>query len=222
MTVPTYDRASAVMGVALRVSRLNADGTIKTGADASYVMDRFVTVSYTPVLDGGTTINLQAANGNMLVNYQTKNTLQRVDISLSLAEPDPEFLEMVAAGTIFVDDTIPASPKAVGWGPEAVGIVSNPNGCALEVWSLAIQGGRRASVNPFLEYVFPRVYLDPTGDRAFENAVQAQPFSGYGESNPNFLDGPDSSWDWSSDRPYQFARVATAPTGINGYQAVAP
>lgn len=219
---PTQDYASSVQGVALRATRLNADGTLQTGADASYVMERMVTAGYTPAYDGGTTINLQGANGNMLVSYQTKNTLLRTDMTVAIADPDPEFSEIMSGGTIFTDDTVPLAPVAVGWAPAAEGVVSNPNGTALEIWSNAITQGRRAAIRPFNHYVFPRVYLDPTGDHTFENGVMGNEFTGYGESNTGFADGPAGDWAWTSDRPYQHARVDTAPTGVNGYVAVAP
>lgn len=217
---PTQDYASSVQGVALRATRLNADGTLQNGADASYVMERFVSVGYTPAYDGGTSINLQGANGAMLVSYQTKNVLLRADMTIGIADPDPEFSEIMSGGTIFTDDTTPNAPVSVGWTPAPSGTVSNPNGTALEVWSNAIAGGRRATVRPYHHYVFPRVYVDPTGDRSFENGVMGNEFSGYSEGNPGFADGPTGDWEGTSDNPYQHMRVATAPTGINGYVAV--
>lgn len=217
---PTQDYASSVQGIALRATRLNVNGTLQTGPDAAYVMNRFVTVSYTPAYGGGTSIELQGANGAMLVSYQTKNVLMRTDMSLAVADPDAEWSEIVAGGTIFTDDTVPLAPKSIGWAPAPTGQVSNPNGTALEVWSNAIAGGRRSTVNPYHWYVFPRVYLDPDGDHAFDNGVMGQQFSGYGESNPGFGDGPDGNWDWTSDGPYQHVRFDSAPVGINGYQAV--
>jgi hypothetical protein len=219
---PTQDYASSVQGVALRATRLNADGTLKSGPDASYVMERFVSVGYTPAYDGGTAINLQGANGAMLVSYQTKNVLLRADMTVSIADPDPEFSEIMCGGTIFTDDTDPVNPISVGWAPAPSGTVSNPNGAALEVWSNAISGGRRATVRPYYHYVFPRVLVDPTGDREFANSVQGNEFSGYSESNPGFADGPTGDWEFTSDLPYQYARVSAAPTGVNGYVAVAP
>jgi len=224
MVLATQDRASSVQGVCLRVSRLNAAGTIPTGVDSTYVMDRFVDAHYTPTLGGGTSIELQGANGNMIVNYTTKDVLQRAEITVNIADPDPQFKEILVGGTVFIDNTVPASPVAVGWAPALPGTVSNPNGSALEVWSNAISGGRRAATLSFLRYVFPRTFLDPTGDHAFENGVMGQGFSGFGQENPGFGAGPDSTagnaWLWTSDRPYQHARVASAPTGINNYVAV--
>lgn len=220
---PTQDYASSVQGIALRATRLNADGTTQVGPEASYVLTRFVSASYTPAMGGGTEISLQGANGDMLVNYQTRNRLLRTDLAVNVADPDPEWSEIVSGGTIFTDDTDAANPVTIGWAPPAEGTDGNPNGAALEIWSNAISGGRRATVRPFNHYLFPRVYLDATGDHAFENGVMGQAFSGYGESNPGFGNGPvatgdPTEWTWSSDRPYQHVRVDTVPTG-NGYVA---
>src|SRR4051812_47340576 len=123
MPVPTQDRASSVQGVALRVTKCNADGTLTSGAQTSYAMNRFVTATYTPAYEGGTSIQLQGADGSMLVNYQTKNVLLRTDLTLAVADPDPQFNEIVAGGTVFIDNTVPLSPVAVGWAPAAQGVV---------------------------------------------------------------------------------------------------
>jgi hypothetical protein len=37
---------------------------------------------------------------------------------------------------------------------------------------------------------------------------------------PYFRDGPHGDWPYISDRAYQYARVASFPSGINGFQAV--
>lgn len=210
-------RASSVQGVALRVTRLNADGTPATGQDAAYILNRFVTVTFTPEYTGGQTIDQQAANGTFTTNYQTPDVFQRVTLSMQISDPDPEFSEIAAGGTIFTDPEAPED--AIGWAPEDTGEIAVPNGVGLEVWSNAIEGGRRSATLPFFYWLFPRVYLHASNDKAFENAVLNWSFSGYGEGNPSFGAGV-GDWAWTSDQPYQHVRAKVAPTGINGYQVV--
>jgi len=107
-----------------------------------------------------------------------------------------------------------------GYAAPSTGIDPNPNGCSLEVWSNAVQNSRRAAVNPFFHWVFPKVQVRPTGDRTIENGLLANVFSGTGEGNGAFGTGPAKSWPYISDRAYQYARVPVAPTGVRGYVAV--
>lgn len=209
-------KTSSVQGIALRATRLRSDGTAVTGTDAAYTMNRFVNVTYTPVYDGANTIQQQLANGNFAVTYQTSDVFQRIEASLQIAGPDPEFNEIVAGGTLLEDD----DDTVVGWAPAAEGDIDNPNGICLEVWSLAISGGRRASRKPFYHWIFPRLYLHPSDDSTFENDVLAWNLTGWGNSNPDFAGTGVPGWVWDTNRPYQYARVDDAPIGVNGYEVV--
>lgn len=42
------DYASSINGVVVRATRLNANGTIMTGENNSYVMKSFISLSFTP------------------------------------------------------------------------------------------------------------------------------------------------------------------------------
>lgn len=221
MTAPTPPKAplaktSSVQGVALRATRLNPDGTAKVGADASYTMNRFVTVTFTPVYDGSNTIQQQLANGNFAVTYQTSDIFQRIEASIQIAGPDPEFNELTMGGTLLED----SDGVVVGWSPTATGEIDQPNGVALEVWSLAIDGGRQAVVRPYYHWMFPRLYLHPSDDSTLENDVLGWNATGWGNDNPAFAGTGVEGWEWPTDRPYQYARVPSAPINVNGYELV--
>jgi hypothetical protein len=179
-------------------------------------MNRFVNVTFTPVYDGASTIQQQLANGTFSVTYQTSDVFHRIEASLQIAGPDPEFNEIVAGGTLLTEE----DETVVGWSPAAEGAIDQPNGVCLEVWSLAIAGGRRATVKPYYHWIFPRLFLHPSDDRTFENDVLAWHFTGWGNSNPNFAGTGIPGWTWATDRPYQYARTDTAPAGINAYEVV--
>ena len=97
-----------------------------------------------------------------------------------------------------------------------------PNGFALEVWSNAIQGGKRAAENPYWRWLFPYAVLRQSGDRVIENGILANSFEGWAVGNAPFGEGPSgaghgSPWEFTAARAYQYARSADTPTPQNGY-----
>lgn len=92
--------ASSIQGVAARVTRLQADGSLATGANAAYVMKAFTRVSFTPEFEEGEDITEKSANGEVCVAFRTNDTLKRVTLELAICNPDPEFTEMIAGGTL--------------------------------------------------------------------------------------------------------------------------
>lgn len=276
--------AASVQGVATRVCRLGANGAPTTGATASYVMPAFIRVSFTPEYEEGEEIQEKSADGNLCVYYKALDTLKRVNLEVAICEPDPEFTEILAGGTLLAATTGTASTLSsaaaagattiqvganigigsftiatetiyvyqvtgtvapftaylqapltgahtsttavtpvstnIGWAAPLTGTTGNTNGCGLEVWSHAVRDSRRAPNLPYFRWVFPYVQLRPTGERAIENGLMANVFSGFGLGNSSFTDGPANDWSFVSDRAYQYAREATAPS-TRGYVTVA-
>lgn len=209
------DYAASVQGAVIRVCRLAANGAPATGASASYVMQSFVRVSFTPEYEEGEEITQKAADGSICVQYKSPDTLKRVSLELAICNPDAELTEMLSGGTILT-----SAGQSAGYAAPVAGTDPNPNGCSLEVWSYAIQNGRRAPVNPYFRWLFPSVQVRPSGDRVIENDVMANTFEGFGDGNSMFATGPGGDWNFVSNRPYQYARAAAAPVGLTGYQAV--
>lgn len=212
------DYAASVQGVAIRVCRLDAAGAPVTGAAAAgpaYVTNGFTRVAFTPEYEEGEEITEKNAAGAVCVTYKAPDTLKRVTLELAICLPDPELSEMIAGGTLLTN-----GGNSVGYAAAQTGTDANPNGIGLEVWSYAIANGKRASTNPYFRWVFPYAQLRLTGDRTIENGLLATVFSGFGVGNANFGDGPGNNWAYTSDRAYQYARDAAAPTGVNGYVAV--
>lgn len=290
------DYASSIQGVACRVTRLQADGKLATGPSAAYVMQSFTRVSFTPEFEEGEDITEKRADGTVCVSFRTNDTLKRVTLELAICEPDPEFTEIIAGGTLLsgasgtsatvtnkalasnvatlttaaahgfvVGDTVVVSGVdstfngthvvtvvgsattfsyaltaanvtstaatgtasrglTVGYAAPVAGTDSNPYGTGLEVWSKAVSGGRQSGTNPYWQWIFPYVQMRPTGERVIENGLLANTFSGWGQGNVNFGTGtpkhPNGVWPFTTDRPYAYARVATAPVNTVGYQTV--
>ncbi len=96
--------------------------------------------------------------------------------------------------------------------------VPNEYGLGLEVWSRRIIESRPAG---FWRWVFPFTQLRLEGERSIGNSILANSFSGEGIANTAFGTGPANDWLYGGSSAMQFARDATAPTGVNDYAAVA-
>lgn len=212
----SQDYASSIAGTAIRVTRLQASGAIATGATASYVLQSFISVSFTPEYEDGDEFTQKDANGNVCVTYKSPDTLKRVSLQVAICNPDPEFTEITSGGLILA-----TGEESVGYASAEIGVNATPNGVGLEVWSKAIKNGKPTATNPYWHWLFPYVVLRPSGDRVLENGLLANTFEGWGVGNLEFGDGPDSSWLFASatNRPYAYARAATAPS-TTGYVSV--
>ena len=209
------DNAASVAGLAIRLTRLDATGAPVIGASASYVTKKFISLGYTPEYESGDEFTTKAADGSVCVSWRTADTLKRVTLTLALCDPDPEFTEMIAGGTL-----LSAGGKSVGWKAPLVGVDATPNGVAIEVWSIANVGGRQAAVNPYWQIIFPYAQMHMAGERAIQNDLMATSFEGWAVGNTNFGDGPAAPlWAFASDSPVAMARATAIPAGT-GYQAV--
>jgi hypothetical protein len=219
------DYAASVQGVAIRVTRLNSDLTLEnfgtTEEVVSYTTSAFIRVSFTPEYEEGDEITQKAADGTVCVSFKAPDTLKRVNLELAICEPDPELTHMLSGGLLLTKDyTIGTATvnQAVGWSSPDIGEDPSLNGVAIEVWSQAIQSGKRAATRPYFHWIFPYVKVRPSGDRVIENGLLANTFEGFGLGNDQFGTGPDGLWEWplATERAYSYARSNDAPTGYKG------
>lgn len=217
----TQYHAASVQGAAIRLTRLNADGTLKTGPHDSYTCNGFLRVSFTPEYEEGDEVTEKAADGTVCVTFKAPDTLKRLTLELAICEPDPELTSMFG-GVLLTRRDNPgdaSTAKSVGWASNQVGEDSSGNGVALEAWSYAVENGKKASVLPYYHWIFPSVFLRASDDRVIENGLLANTFTGEGLGNLAFGEGPDGRWEWPdvAARPYAYARTDYAPTGICGW-----
>lgn len=208
-----YDKARSVNGVALRVSRLDADGFILPGSNTVYTQKAFMSFQFTPEMEEGEEITEKNADGSICYSSQERSTLKRVTLSLSVCSPDPELEELLLGGTIFK-----TGDEVLGYAAPEAGEVANPDGIAIEAWSRAMNAsGKPIAGAGFYHWVFPYGAFAPSGDRVMENGLMANEYEGWAVGNENFGSGPDGSWAFTSASPYQYARTNTAPVDQLGY-----
>jgi hypothetical protein len=218
----TQDYAASIQGVSIRVTRLDAAGTLLNGPGDSYTTSAFMRVSFTPEYEEGDEITEKAADGTVCVVYQSPDTLKRITMELAICEPDPELTQLLSGGLLLRKNlgTFAAPDrKSVGWAAPSVGDDPAGNGVAIETWSFAIKEGKKSATMPYFHWVFPYVKLRQSGDRVIENGLLANTFEGYGLGNTLFGSGLDERWEFpvATERPYSYARATWAPTGRNGF-----
>ena len=218
----TQDYAASVQGVAIRVTRLDASGTLLNGAGDSYTTSAFLRTSFTPEYEEGDEITEKSADGTVCVSYKAPDTLKRITMEIAICDPDPELTALMSGGLLLRKNFGSyASPdnKSIGWAAPAVGDDPAGNGVAVECWSFAVKDGKRASSLPYFHWVFPYVKLRQSGDRVIENGLLANTFEGYGLGNIEFEGGLDGRWEFpvAAERPYAYARTSYSPTGLKGF-----
>jgi hypothetical protein len=218
----TQEYAASIQGVSIRVTRLDAAGNLLTGPGDSYTTSAFMRVSFTPEYEEGDEITEKGANGVVCVSYKAPDTLKRITMELAICEPDPELSALLSGGLLLRKDLTnggAANVKSIGWAAPGVGDDPAGNGVAIEAWSHAVSGGKRAGVLPYFHWVFPYAKFRQSGDRVIENGLMANTFEGYGLGNVNFGSGIDGRWEFpvAAERPYAYARSSWAPTGLSGF-----
>jgi len=214
----TQDYAASIQGVSIRVTRLDAAGNLLNGAGDSYTTSAFMRASFTPEYEEGEEITEKGANGVICVSYKAPDTLKRITMELAICEPDPELSQLLSGG-LLLRKTVNGEVKSTGWAAPGVGDDPAGNGVAVEVWSHAVKGGKRASVLPYFHWVFPFAKFRQSGDRVIENGMLANTFEGYGLGNVNFGAGPDGRWEFpvAAERPYSYSRASWAPVSLQGF-----
>lgn len=237
------DNAASVRGVAIRVTRLNSDGSPAVGTDCdSYLTGGFINFKFTPEYSTGDEVEIKNAAGEVCVYYKLPDTLKDVTVGLELCDPDPILTALLVGGEILTttasgDACTPPGAEAgetlaVGYAAEKTGVEANPYGVAIEVWAQAVTNGKSAPGCPFWHYLIPYVKFRLDGDRVVENGNLATVFAGTGGGNAAFLSGPNmnlddvdpvppnGAFDWDfptfTDRPFLYARDDLAPVGLRG------
>lgn len=220
--MPTQDYAASIQGVSIRVTRLDAAGSLLNAPGDSYTTSAFMRVSFTPEYEEGDEITEKSADGTVCVTYKSPDTLKRTTMEVAICEPDPELTQMMSGGLLLRKNlgTLAApNRKSIGWSSPAVGDDPSGFGVAIECWSHAIKEGKKSSTQPYFHWVFPYCKLRQSGDRVIENGMLATTFEGYGLGNILFTDGPDGRWEYpvAAERPYSYARATYAPIGLKGF-----
>lgn len=190
-------------------------------------------VALTQSIPPGTTFQIAGDTNAPKVVYTTTAFAPAGAVALPVSASGPATVA-IAAGQIvpvFVDTGIitpsgnvppsdqTAGPGIAGYATSNMGSVGNPNGVSLEFFEKAISGGFQASVQPYWQWVMPRVANMHVMPRDLTNANTATILEGQGFQSGNWGSGPFGLWPFASTQVIQRARVGAAMLPVAGFAA---
>lgn len=189
MTQNANIKPTLIHGCAIRVTRLNADGSHVVGAKAGYFTKKVVDLAYTMDITAGPVRQITSGCNDLIVNYREPDIFNRFDFTLNVGQKDPELEEILTAATLIMDASTVPVPKGVNF--PVSGIMTPPQ-VALEIWSDLYENGVfEATPFRYAKSVFPQVRFR-INDGQFQNDAKTEQYIGYSEPNATWASGPYS------------------------------
>lgn len=194
--------AESIIGVnALRVSRLQADGTPDFGNDsgAFLLCGGISTFEHDFEIEAGASIFIRDAAGNPCVNRKRPDDVKYTTFTITVCRGDARLAEILLEdqATLLTDAT--NYPVGYGVRPGAnCGQATTRNGVLIELWSELQDCDVPAEPNPYVRTVLPRAFLTPKGFTR-EEGTSLPVFTGFCQPNTNIGNGPFDDFDLNED-----------------------
>lgn len=198
----------------LRIARLEPNGVPDPGAGNLYVTDQQISLTLGLEISEGDDFEQKTGCGDICFSYKDRDRVKGLNLQLSLCTADPELTELLIGGDLITD-----GGDTIGYALPEVGTTGNPYGVSLEAWTKNISGSSLDPDYPYVRWVMGKTFWTPS-DKTFENGPIVHNFTGKGEENVNFHDGPANDWPYTSDRLYQYAVDTALPTAQCGAQVL--
>lgn len=176
---------------AIRVARLNSACTFVEGANNAVATSAIVKVGSTPEYAQGEEFFMKNGCGQVCISSKVIDQIKRVNLSLELCTRDPALVELLSGASLITDST-----DIIGYSRRGIGAAA-PDPVSVEIWTKAVSANNTCSATGVDSYASARwwrvIWPKATftlGDVSFANEIATLTLSGFGESNPNFYDGP--------------------------------
>lgn len=193
---------------AVRVCKLDLDGSTFIGSTSAYATPAVVSLGFTPVFDAGAEVKEKDACGRTFIDVLADPTLTRYDVDMEFWSTDPNLLDI-----IIPDGDLLTRPTtgAVGFAYPAPGAVTGQ--FSLEFWAKLINDNNQDPDFPWAWWAIP--YLknvqmqkrDVNGTAVSKTTLKAEAYV-----NTNWFNGPADDWDVASDKPIQWIPTTALPT----------
>lgn len=202
-----------IQACAIRVAVLDSNGVPHPGANSLYVSDALTELTLTPNYTDGETIEQRNACGGLCISYRSPDTLNWLDVSLTICSQDPYLVQMLGGGTVLT------STGLHGYAFPDIGVITG-NGVSIELWAKRIDGADVHADYPYAWWALPKVRNLRHGVRTFNNGSQLPVFSGQAVENANWFNGPANDWPSASSQAAQWFPDNALPTVVCGPQTL--
>lgn len=214
--------ASTLKACAIRVMRLDTDGSPLVGANSLYVSDSLVLVGHTPQVPDRERIEQLNGCGDQCVLYiGSPKAVESADLRLNLCALDAELIEMLAGGSVITEG---GSYDTMGYLAPTDSTI-NEDGVSVEVWTYAWAGRQRKTKGgtpAFWRWFWPKTTWQ-SGEVTLENGVSVLPLTGVAEPNSGWGTGlaADPIPVSVGEAVYGYWLDDQIPTAECGYQEIA-
>lgn len=212
--------ASTLKVCAIRVMRLDTDGTPLVGSESLYVTDSQILLGHTPQVPDRERLEQLNGCGDQCVLYiGPPKAVESDDLTLNLCSLDAELAEMLAGGAVIVEDY-----DTMGYLAPTDSTI-NEDGVSVEAWTIAWAGRERklkGGSPAYWRWFWPKTTWSVNAT-TLENAPGILPLAGIAEPNSGWADGltADPIPVDVGEAVYGYWLDDAIPTAECGYQEIA-
>lgn len=170
---------------AVRLTKLNDNGSVLSGAGNSYVSDKAVSVGVNPNVEAGQNFTVRNGCGCKIASKKFPDSFNYFEFAFAAAALEPVMLAFLLGGDVITDGA-----DSVGMAfPSALACdEANPK-VAFEFWTEHQVGSGLDGTYPYFHWVFPSTTWQ-LGDNTFEEGPAQPSVNGFSETNQQWGDGP--------------------------------
>lgn len=169
---------------AMRVTRLNADGSLAAGPNNAYITNNPISLGMNPNIKQGLSEEVVGGCGCVCVSYKGPDSLLRFDLDLEFCALEPGLIELMTGGAVIVDDSTVPVPIGGSFADQLSCSQPSQPAFALEAWAQGYQDDRPAA-DPasYVRWVFPMVFAN-LDSWVVGNTFLLPKLKGWTRSNP--------------------------------------
>jgi len=196
---------------AVRLTLLNADGSVASPPDNSYVTDKAISISVTPNIETGNTFSVRNGCGCSISRRKFADTFNWFEFAFNMAALEPEMLAMLLGAETILNAFGGADVVGAAF-PSALACDEAEPAVALEFWTEHVVGSGRDATYPYIHWAFPQTTWQ-LGDNTFEEGPAQPTVNGFSQTNQQWGEGPygDGPPDDQDIREGGFWKTTTSP-----------
>jgi hypothetical protein len=178
--------ATSILLCAMRITRLNADGSLAAGPNNAYITNSPVSLQFSPNIKTGITEQQVGGCGCVCVSYKGPDTLLYFDLDFEFCKDEPALYEIMAGMALVTDDS--DTPVAIGnsWPNQLSCSLPQQPPFAIEAWAQNfIDDHQVPDPAAYTRYVWPMAFANL--DQQTLGAQFTLPkLKGWTRTNPNW------------------------------------